>query len=190
MCSPVVVAGCTIDKSWKHDDLDLINDSKRLSETERDHLFDLLTTHPEFVSFELAILSPNEIDQLNILAATLKGMDQVIHALELRKKCDAVLIDGPHAPPKAKANNSTRLETIKGGDGKVRAIAAASILAKVTRDRLMVEYDGKYPGYGFAKHKGYGVVAHMKALSELGPCEIHRESFAPVKRAKLKLTSS
>lgn len=180
----MVVAACAISPAWEHDDLQLIDDSKKLNERQRERLFDVLTNpaHAPHVRFALATISPAQIDEMNILRASLFGMDQVVSELQLRGECDAVLIDGPYCPPRAKTE-CTHIEAIKGGDGKVRSIAAASILAKVTRDRLMVDYHHTYPEYGFDKHKGYPVKAHVAQLNRVGPCPIHRQSYAPVRNA-------
>ena len=115
-----------------------------------------------------------EIDQMNIFRANLLAMQRAVEALSTRP--ELVLVDGTHCPAL-----QCEAQAIVKGDTKVAAISAASILAKVTRDRIMVEYDKKYPGYGFAKHKGYGTKQHMQALLEFGATPIHRQSFAPVR---------
>lgn len=168
-------------------DAHLINDSKKLNEAQREHLFNILTAEESkaHVSFEISIVTHIQIDEMNILRASLFGMDNVVSVLTKRNQCDAVLIDGPYAPPKAKLEQ-TNIEAIKSGDAKVRAIAAASIIAKVTRDRIMIKYHEDYPQYGFDKHKGYGVKTHMQALNQVGPCPIHRCSYAPVRNAERK----
>jgi ribonuclease HII len=115
------------------------------------------------------------IDDVNILQATLRAMEAAVKALP--QAPDRVLIDGNRMPPGLAGVG----ETIVGGDGKSFAIGAASIIAKVTRDRLMVAAHAKWPQYDFAQHKGYGVPAHMAAIAKHGPCEIHRRSFEPIK---------
>lgn len=120
--------------------------------------------------------SPDEIDQINILQATFLAMRRAFEALPERPV--AALIDGNQAPDLPCA-----IEMIIDGDAYVASISAASIIAKVERDRLMVQFCAEYPGYAFAKHKGYGTPEHQKALAELGPCAIHRRSFKPVRLA-------
>lgn len=145
-----------------------LNDSKKLSEKKRERLFD--TLQKEAVAYALGISSPERIDEINILQATYEAMREAISKLPVRPGVllnDAVTIPGVDICQ----------VPIIGGDGKSVSIAAASILAKVTRDRMMVEYDALYPGYGFAKNKGYGTAEHIEALRRLGPCPIHRRSF-------------
>ena len=145
-----------------------LNDSKKLSEKKRERLFEVLRN--EAVAFAFGSASPERIDEINILQATYEAMREAIGGLSLRPDVllnDAVTIPGVEIPQ----------IPIVGGDGKSVSIAAASILAKVTRDRLMAEYDTVYPGYGFAKNKGYGTAEHIAALKRLGPCPIHRRSF-------------
>lgn len=145
-----------------------LNDSKKLTDKKRDELFDIIIANA--VSYGIAFASVEEIDEHNILGATFIAMNRAI--AQLKPAPELALIDG----------NQTRgidynCRSIVGGDAKCASIAAASILAKVTRDRLMLEYGEKYPQYGFAKHKGYGTKEHYAALHEFGPCEIHRKSF-------------
>lgn len=176
-----MVAACTIEQGCDIDS-NLINDSKKLSEKERQDVFDKLTNNPK-VHYSIATVSVETIDEINILQATFLGMDQVIADLCTRKVCDYSLVDGPHLPPKSKLSMKGKILAVKGGDAKVRAIGASSILAKVTRDRLMCKYDKEFPVYKFAQHKGYGVKTHMEMLRKHGPCTIHRTSFGPVRRA-------
>ncbi|MCR4840342.1 MAG: ribonuclease HII [Lachnospiraceae bacterium] len=145
-----------------------INDSKKLSAKERDRLYDLL--NKEAVSYAIGIEGPETIDDINILQATIKAMKQAVS--ELSVKPDQLFIDAVKLP-----DIDIDQRSIIKGDAKSASIAAASIVAKVTRDRMMEEYDKIYPGYGFASNKGYGSADHIKALKELGPCEIHRRSF-------------
>lgn len=145
-----------------------VNDSKKLTEKKREALFPII--QEAAIAYAITSISAEEIDATDILTARLKAMDMAIH--ELGEKTDFALIDGnrdrgircPHV-------------TVVGGDGISMNIAAASILAKVSRDRFMVEMDALYPDYGFAKHKGYGTKAHYAALREFGPCPIHRRTF-------------
>lgn len=151
---------------------DRVNDSKVLSEASRVELDGLLRAIPE-LDFAIGMASVAEIDDLNILRATHLAMSRAVAQL---RSVDFVLVDG--RPVRGLSVPS--LAVVKG-DGKSASIAAASIIAKVYRDRLMVELDTVYPGYGFAEHKGYGTAKHLAALAELGVCEIHRRSFAPVR---------
>lgn len=145
-----------------------INDSKKLSEKKRELLYEEIMD--KAVSVGIGIVSPGRIDDINILQATYEAMRMAIEQLEV--KPDILLNDAVHIP-----NVSIKQIGIIKGDAKSVSIAAASIVAKVTRDRMMVEYDKLYPGYGFARNKGYGSEEHIKALKEKGNCCIHRESF-------------
>ena len=145
-----------------------LNDSKKLSAKKRDLLFDQIKAGA--VSWAVGLISPEKIDEVNILNASFLAMKEAMEQLSVTP--DYLLIDG----------NQCRFlpepyECIVKGDGKVASIAAASVLAKVTRDRLMDEYDAIYPQYGFKKHKGYPTKEHMEAVRNFGPCPIHRRSF-------------
>ncbi|WP_444921556.1 ribonuclease HII [Microbulbifer sp. CnH-101-G] len=148
-------------------------DSKKLSEKKRELLFDEICERA--LSFAIARATVEEIDQINILQASLLAMHRAVKQLSLQP--EFVLVDGNKKP-----DWPYPCDTVVKGDARVAAIAAASILAKVARDREMVELDSKYPGYGLAGHKGYPTKAHMQALQELGPSPVHRVSFAPVKK--------
>ena len=150
-----------------------INDSKKLTEKKREELFSILTTHPE-IDYSVGIVSHEVIDQLNILQATFLAFTKGIEGLTVRP--EVLLFDGPHFPKVLIPSYG-----IIKGDSKSQLIGAASIIAKVTRDRMMIEMDKLYPGYGFAGHKGYGTKIHREAIQKLGPCPIHRKSFEPVK---------
>lgn len=145
-----------------------LNDSKKLSEKKREKLFD--TIRQQAIAYAVASVDEKEIDEINILNARMKAMDLAIKALTV--KPDFALIDGNR-------NNGIEMENmaVVKGDGRSANIAAASILAKVSRDRFMLEMDAKYPMYQFAKHKGYGTALHYQMLDEYGPSEIHRKSF-------------
>ena len=145
-----VVAGAVILPKGKR--ILYVNDSKKLSEKKRDELFDVIKE--EALSYGIGIVSPERIDEINILQATYEAMHEAVNKLSV--KPDILLIKG---------------------DAKSLSIASASILAKVTRDRLMTEYDSLYPEYGFARHKGYGTKVHIEAIKEYGPCPIHRRTF-------------
>ncbi len=148
--------------------IDGLNDSKKLSERRRERLYDDIKE--KAIHWAVAFASVEEIETLNILGATYLAMNRAIEELGIVP--ELALIDGNRAKG---VEYDTRC--IVGGDGKCADIAAASIMAKVTRDRLMYELDAQYPGYGFAKHKGYGTAAHYAAIRELGPCPAHRLSF-------------
>lgn len=162
---PVVTACVILPKEC---DILYLNDSKKVSEKKREALYDEIMEKAVSVSF--GIMSNEVIDDINILQATYKAMREAINNMSV--KPDILLNDAVTIP----GVNIKQVPIIKG-DAKSASIAAASIVAKVTRDRMMVELDEKYPGYGFAKNKGYGTGEHIKALKELGPCEIHRRSF-------------
>lgn len=146
-----------------------LNDSKKLSEKKREALYDVIKE--KAISFCVAYGTLEEIETLNILQATFLAMNRAIDGLAV--KPDFALIDGNRVPKDIKIP----CETVVKGDGKSMSVAAASVLAKVTRDRLMLEYDKKYPEYDFKKHKGYGTKEHTELIKKYGPCEIHRMSF-------------
>lgn len=148
-------------------------DSKKLTEKKREQLFDEICERA--LSYSIARATVEEIDQLNILQASLLAMHRAVAQLSVQP--EFVLVDGNKKP-----NWDYPCDTVVKGDGRVAAIGAASILAKVTRDREMVVLDSEYPGYGLAGHKGYPTKAHMEALQLQGPTPIHRTSFAPVRR--------
>ncbi len=148
--------------------IDGLNDSKKLTDKKRRELFDVITQNA--VSYGIAMASEREIDEINILQATFLAMQRAIDKLDVRP--DLALIDGNRAK-----DFGLPVRTIVKGDSLSASIAAASILAKVTRDRLMEELDETYPQYGFAVHKGYGTKRHYEALREYGPCPIHRRTF-------------
>ncbi len=145
-----------------------VNDSKKLSEKKREMLFDVIKK--EVLSYSIAFSTVEEIEEMNILNATMLAMKRAVEGLKV--KADYALIDGNRLPPL-----DITTEYVIKGDAKSMSIAAASILAKVSRDRLCYEYAEKYPQYGFDKHKGYGTKFHTQAIKEYGPCEIHRMSF-------------
>ena len=174
---PVTAAAVILDPNAPILDL---TDSKKISEKKR------FTLEPEIKDkaayWCVAHAEPNEIDTLNIREATFLAMQRAIAGLRITPA--RILIDGNALPKDLPAP----AEAIIKGDLKEPAISAASILAKTERDRLMMEIDAAYPEFGFAGHKGYGTAAHAKALQRLGPCPIHRTSFAPVRRAMLSET--
>ncbi len=147
-----------------------IDDSKQLTVRQRDRLYELLQSTSD-IHIGLCVVMPDQIDRLNILRATHHAM----RPAATQVAPDFIFVDGNPVPDlPAPARNIVK------GDAKCASIAAASIIAKVHRDRLMAGYDATYPGYGFARHKGYGTAAHLEALRRLGPCPIHRRTFAPV----------
>ena len=145
-----------------------LNDSKKLTDKKRRELYDIMIE--QAVSYGIAFASEQEIDEINILQATFLAMERAIQ--KLSPQPELALIDGNRAK-----DFGLPVRTIVKGDSLSASIAAASILAKVTRDRLMEEYDAQYPQYGFAQHKGYGTAAHYEALREFGPSPIHRKTF-------------
>jgi ribonuclease HII len=150
-----------------------LNDSKKLSEKKRDALYEQILD--EAVDYAIAFATPEEIDQYNILQATLMAMQRAVS--QLSQPFDEVWVDGNRCPKFAKP-----CQAIVKGDGKVPAISAASILAKVTRDREMLALHEQYPQYGFAQHKGYPTAAHLKAIQKYGLIEGYRTSFKPVQK--------
>ena len=165
LAGPVVAAACILPEGYV---LDGLNDSKKLSEKKREKLFDEIINNA--LDYSIASASVEEIEELNILNATMLAMSRAIDGLKI--KPDLALIDG-----NTSRGFTVKTKTVVGGDAKSPSIAAASILAKVTRDRLCYQYDSDFPLYGFAKHKGYGTALHMQALREYGPTPIHRLSF-------------
>jgi ribonuclease HII len=174
LAGPVVAAAVILDPTNIPPGL---NDSKKLTEKARENLFaHILAT----ADVGVGVAGVARIDQDNILAATMWAMAEAVNDLATRP--DLALVDGNRAPQLA-----CDCRTVVKGDAKAVSIAAASIIAKVTRDRIMRRIDEAYPAYGFARHKGYGSPYHLDALARLGPCEHHRRSFAPV-RESLKIT--
>lgn len=166
LAGPVVAAAAVLPKDCQ---ILYLNDSKKLSEKRREELF--IQIKEKAICFGIGIVSPATIDEINILQATYEAMRQAVSQLTVQPDVflnDAVIIPG--------IKEEKQVKIIKG-DAKSISIAAASILAKVTRDHMMIEYDKLYPEYGFAKHKGYGTKVHREALLEYGICPIHRRSF-------------
>ncbi len=170
LAGPVVASAVILDLQNLPDGL---NDSKALSEKAREHVLnDLLAK----AHIGIGIAEPEEIDRINVLAASMIAMQRAVAALPLAPRM--ALVDGNRAPDLDFAVN-----TIIKGDARSLSIAAASIVAKVTRDRLMKLADTRFPGYGFVSHKGYPTKTHKEALAQIGPCPLHRRSYAPVKAA-------
>ena len=168
LAGPLVVAGVVFPIGYFQKE---INDSKQLSEKKREKLYDIIVE--DALYYQIEIVEPKEIDASNIYACTKEAMGRIAQTLP----AEAVLTD---AMP---LQMEKQVTSIIKGDARSISIAAASILAKVTRDRIMVEYDKVYPEYNFKKHKGYGTKEHLLALNTYGPCEIHRFSYTPVFKA-------
>jgi len=183
LAGPVVAAAVMLPYAWATAGFDErlrdLNDSKQLTAPQREVFFVILTANPA-IRYAVASVDAATIDRLNILQATHRAMNEAL--AQLQPQPGHVLVDG--RPVKSMSLPNTAL--VKG-DARSYSIAAASVLAKVTRDRLMREFDGRYPGYGFAEHKGYGTPQHLAALTERGPCPIHRRSFAPLKPRQREL---
>jgi len=176
LAGPVVVAAVILPASYRLESLD---DSKRLTALRRERLAPQIER--QAISFAVEFVEVDEIDRVNILQATMNGMQRVVE--NLKPAPQRALIDGNRAPPL-----SCEVRTVVGGDALIASISAASVLAKVYRDRLMLSMHGLYPDYGFDRHKGYPTAHHLERLKTLGPCPIHRKSFAPVRKA-IKLGS-
>lgn len=172
LAGPLTVAAVILDPARP---IAGLNDSKKLSEKRREALYEQIIERA--TAWRIEIIEVAEIDALNILQATLTGMRRAVAGLE--PAADEALIDGNKIPP----DMPCPARAIVGGDGLEPAIGAASILAKVCRDRIMKTLEQDFPGYGFAVHKGYPTAAHQLALQHLGPCPQHRLSYAPVKKA-------
>jgi len=175
LAGPVVACACFIPPSVVQH-FDAVNDSKKLTESKREELFKQLTGH-NGVLYGVGFATAREIDQLNILQATFLAMRRAAQKF-LKMPDSCALVDGPYAVQ----GLSLKQAPIIDGDAKSLAIAAASIIAKVTRDRYMRVLDGLYPGYDFGGHKGYGTAKHLQALRQLGPCPEHRRTFGPVRK--------
>lgn len=172
----------SLSKEGKRDDMiswGLVRDSKKLSEKQREKVFDFVQ---ENFYVGIGICDHKTVDRINILEASFlamkKATQKLMHNMERKNTKHIILVDGNKKIP----NFSMEQMAVVGGDGIVKSISAASIIAKVTRDRIMLSVHEKYPVYGFNHHKGYGTKSHMDALKKHGPCEIHRQSFAPVRK--------
>lgn len=165
LCGPVVASAVILPKDCQ---ILYLNDSKKLSEKKREELYDIIME--QAIAVGVGMATPQRIDEINILQATYEAMRQAISNLNVKP---AVLLNDAVTIPEV---DISQIPIIKG-DAKSVSIAAASIIAKVTRDRMMVEYDRIYPGYDLASNKGYGTKVHMEALKTVGPCEIHRRTF-------------
>ena len=178
LAGPVVTAAVIL----REDDpmLGQYRDSKRVSEKKRLNIYHHIRKHA--LSYAVAQATLEEIEHLNILHATMLSMRRCVEALDIQPQ--QVLVDGNRTP-----DLPFPVRAVIGGDDSVQAIAAASIVAKVVRDRLMRYLDYQYPAYQFARHKGYGTAIHMQALREFGPCPVHRMGFAPVIKAQRRTST-
>jgi ribonuclease HII len=186
LAGPVVAAAVVFPQGWLKTGLPStfrgLNDSKQLDEDAREKFFGRLTAHPE-IRFAIATVDVETIDRINIRQAAWHAMHRALD--QLQPRAEHALVDGlkikwlPY-----------RQTALVDGDARSYSIAAASVLAKVTRDRAMRELDKQFPGYGFAEHKGYSTPRHFAALEKLGPCAIHRKSFSPMKPKELELFES
>ena len=170
LAGPVVVAAVILPADY---DLAFLDDSKRLSAVKRERLAPEIEA--QAIAYSVEFVEVDEIDRVNILQATMNGMRRAVESLDPRPQ--RALVDGNRAP-----EMPCEVETIIGGDGLVASISAASVLAKVYRDRLMMSMHELYPEYGFDRHKGYPTAVHLERLRQFGACEIHRRSFAPVRK--------
>ena len=169
LAGPVFAAAVVFEKGTY---IPEINDSKKLTEKKREELFDVIKEKALY--YNIVSVDENEIDKINILAATLRCFNLAVSGLG--KLPDIALIDGNRC-----GEMPTEIETVVKGDARSMSIAAASILAKVARDRYITELDAKYPEYKFSKHKGYGTKEHLEAIAKYGPCPIHRKTFKGVR---------
>lgn len=183
LAGPVVAAAVILPCEWYEKGLPVnlagLNDSKQLSEEKRERFFGEICGAKDIL-YGIGIIEPQEIDAINILNATMKAMLVAISKLPVIP--EHILVDGNRNIPVALPQTA-----IVKGDSRSFSIAAASIIAKVTRDKIMIEYDKKYPEYGFSSHKGYGTVEHLEAIRRFGACPIHRKSFAPLNQRQLNL---
>ena len=182
LAGPVVAAAVVLPGRWAESGFDErlrdLNDSKQLTVAQRKYFYSVLTLLPG-ISYAVSVVDAGVIDSINILQATHRAMNEAL--AQLQPPPEHVLVDG--RPVRSMKLPST---AIVKGDARSYSIAAASVLAKVTRDRLMLEFDARWPAYGFAEHKGYGTPQHLAARAECGPCPIHRRSFAPLKPAQVE----
>lgn len=183
LAGPVVAAAVVFPRAWLESGLYSrlrgLNDSKQLDEAQREKYFSILTAHPD-IRHAIAVVDVEMIDQINIRQAAWRAMNLALD--QLQPRAEHVLVDG------LKIRWLPYPQTaLVQGDCKSYSIAAASVLAKVTRDRMMRELDKQYPGYGFAEHKGYATPQHYAAIQQHGPCPIHRRSFAPFRPTATEL---
>jgi ribonuclease HII len=176
LAGPVVAAAVILPRGFRHA---MVDDSKKLTPEQREETYAALTVRDD-VCWAVAVVEHDEIDRLNILRASHEAMRRAVRALRIAP--EHALIDGRPVRPFPVPHTA-----IVKGDGQCKSVAAASILAKVTRDRIMERLDTQYPAYGFARHKGYATEIHLSALKTHGPCPIHRKTFLPVAERQLGL---
>jgi ribonuclease HII len=183
LAGPVVAAAVILPPEWIRNGVPReytnLNDSKQLTADQRESYFELLIGHPE-VQFHVAELGAEEIDRWNILQATHRAMRAALNGLI--PKPGHALVDGRRVPDLGFPQTA-----MVKGDSRSYSVAAASVVAKVTRDRFMEQADERWPEYGFARHKGYGTPEHLAALARYGPCPLHRRSFAPLRKPEREL---
>ena len=183
LAGPVVAAAVMFPCAWRETGLfgklRGLNDSKQLTEDERERYYERITNHPD-IGFAIASVDVEMIDQINILQAAHRAMNLALQQVQPRP--EHVLVDGR----RVRTLSLPHTALVKG-DCRSYSIAAASVLAKVTRDRIMKEMDQLYPGYGFAEHKGYSTPQHLAAIAQHGPCAIHRRTFSPFRPVELEL---
>ncbi|MCB1066704.1 MAG: ribonuclease HII [Simkania sp.] len=170
LAGPVVAAACIFPRGLV---LEGVDDSKKLSPKKREEIYQILVSHPE-IDFAIGIVEQTQIDVINILQASLAAMASAIKNLVVEP--DFLLVDGNQRPP-----TEIACKAVVKGDSLSQSIAAASILAKHSRDQMMLQFHLEWPQYGFDKHKGYATRAHLQAIQKHGPCPIHRKSFEPLK---------
>ena len=178
LAGPVVAAAVILPPELSGGEgwLQLLDDSKRLTAVRRERAFEAVREHA--LAWAVSVVYPEEIDRIGVGVAALQAMIAAADSLDVRPAhllLDYIPVRSCHYP----------YDTVVKGDSRSYSIAAASNVAKVTRDRMMGDYDLSYPGYGFARHKGYATAMHLERLREIGPCDIHRQSFAPVAQARL-----
>jgi ribonuclease HII len=183
LAGPVVAAAAILPSKWAESglprELEGLNDSKQLTANQREKFFAFITSRGE-IEFGIAEVDAALIDEINILQATHRAMNDAL--AKLRPAPEHALVDG-----RPVTTMRVPQTAIVKGDARSYSIAAASVLAKVTRDRLMLEFDRQWPKYGFAEHKGYGTAQHLAAITAHGPCPIHRRSFAPLRTTQREL---
>lgn len=182
LAGPVVAACVIIDKDFvlNNEELKMITDSKDLTSKKRELLFKVIKDNVKAI--EIGVVDPDIIDKINILQASFLAMRRALKKVGLNP--DHLIVDGNFKIPKIKTPQTAVIQ----GDKNVWTVAAASIIAKVSRDWIMANMDEKYPQYGFIDNKGYGTKKHLTCIKEHGPCLIHRRSFAPIKNYKLKIS--
>jgi ribonuclease HII len=175
LAGPVVAcAACVLDWDMDPKLLDWVKDSKKMTEKRREAVYEIVSSSVA-IKYAIGIMDEKMIDEINIFQATKKAMILAVSSLQESLPLDFLIIDG-----NATIDHPIRQKAVIKGDSKIFSCSIASVMAKVTRDRMMLEYARKYPQYGFEKHKGYGTKSHIEAIQKFGPCQIHRRTFNPV----------